>query len=208
MVVVVGINEKARGKNKGLYESDVVKDRMLSLEQYLKIARQIIGKFALASVRNQMLRDEDAIAFIAEHLMAATVRFEEDSGRTFKSYLNQCGIWAINRWLTNVKSAAKLDVCSLDFTHDNEGIKRPKNLHEVIPDKDSSSILDSLIAKETIDEILSHPCLNDAQRKCLKLKFIDDLTYREIAEHMSFTRARAEQVTKEALRKLNENVEV
>ncbi len=207
MVVVVGVNEKARTKNKGLYESDVVKSRMLSLAEYLKLSRQIIGKFTFSSARKMMLQDEDAIAFIAEHLMSATVRFEENSGRTFKSYLNQCGIWAINRWLTNVKSAGKMDTLSLDFERDGGKHASTNTLYDVLPDG-HTNIVESLIAQETIDELLTHPCLNEAQKKCLKMKFIDELTYREIAEKMSFTRARAEQVTKDALRKLNENVEI
>lgn len=206
MVVIAGINEKKRGKVRELYEAEATKARMWPLDEYLKTARRIIGKFAFGPARKQMLRDEDAIAFVAEHLMTATVRFEEDKGRTFRSYLNQCGIWAINRWLTNVKAAGKNEVLSMDFEKINrQGIGN--NLYDSISDN-TMGIAESIISQETVDEILSHPCLNETQRQCLKFKFVEDLTYREIGEKINRTRARVEQITKEALRKLNEHLEV
>ena len=208
MVVIADINEKARAKVRDLYEAKETTARMLSLEEYLKTARQVISKFAIGSVRTQMLRDEDAIAFIAEHLMTATVRFQEDKGRTFKSYLNQCGIWAINRWLTNIKASNKVDVMSMDFESDSCGNGRDSmTLHDLIPDKAPTTV-EALISQETLDEILTHPCLNDTQKLCLRFKFVDNLTYREIGEKIKKTRARIEQITKEALRKLNENLEL
>jgi RNA polymerase sigma factor (sigma-70 family) len=208
MVVIAGINEKARGKVRDLYESSEVKTRMLSMEQYLRISRQVISKFAIGSVRSQMLRDEDAIAFVAEHLMTATVRYEEGKGRTFKSYLNQCGIWAIQRWLTNVKSADRHGIVSMDFEMcRGDGCGNVGTLHEIIPDETPNAI-EAMVSQETVEEILNHPCLNDTQKQCLKFKFLDGMTYGEIGGKINKTRARAEQITKEALRKLHENLEV
>jgi RNA polymerase sigma factor (sigma-70 family) len=208
MVVISDINEKARGKVRELYESAEVRDRLWGLDQYLKFARQIIARFAIGSVRTQMLNDEDAIAFIAEHLITGAIRFDATKGRsTIKSYLNQCGLWAINRWLTNMKAANKIKVTSLDVERPNFHGGEAMMTRDIIPD-DAPTSVEAIIANETMEEILNHPCLNETQRQCLRYKFVDEMTYREIGLKINKTGARVEQITKEALRKLNAELEV
>jgi len=72
-------------------------ETLLTLYEYIEIAKRCIGAFA-SDCGQSLLNDDDAVAHVAEHLMLGHLRWKEDGGRTLYSYLNQCAIWAIKSW--------------------------------------------------------------------------------------------------------------
>ena len=89
------------GKQKILYKDH--KDvNFESLDFYTNLAKKIIAKIGptfFAGLSKQMLKDEDAISFVANAIMMGDWRWkqkEEDKPlKGLYSYRNQCAIWAI-----------------------------------------------------------------------------------------------------------------
>jgi RNA polymerase sigma factor (sigma-70 family) len=192
-IAIVGLHEK-RLKESGAFNTDnVPQERMRNLHEWLKVAEKTINAFASRSVASQMLRDEDAIAFIAEHLMRGSMRWKEDGGRTLNSYLNQCADWAIKRWILNKKNASKQNIFSLDYL-----ISEDNDLYNYIADK-------AIPSETSIEHIIDKPYLNDTQKTCLRMKFVDNMTYRAIGTALKKSGARIEQIISRALEKLRSN---
>lgn len=195
-VVIVDINKKALEKNETLKVTDEIKSRFLSLDEYEKIAKKTISYFARpALARQNMLNSEDAIAFIIEHLIRGTIRWKPDGGRTLHSYLNQCALWGIQRWKLNRKQANRFKEVSLDKEIDDRG----NTLYTFVEDTKSPDM--------NIDEIINKPYLNETQKECLRLRFVEGLTYRNIGEILQKSGQRIEQIVNSALEKLRNEYE-
>jgi RNA polymerase sigma factor (sigma-70 family) len=186
-VVIVDIKEKTSKKYNTYNVNSSSSELILPLYEYIDIAKKSISKFSSASVAKSMLKDEDAISFVVEHLIKGTIRWKQNGGRTFKSYLSQCAIWSIQRWLLNSKNARKNDVIHLDNEFDDEG----SNLYKLVKDKSSENI--------NIEDIIDKNYLNDTQKECLRMKFVHGMTYRSIGEIMNKSHQRIEQIIKSAL---------
>ena len=87
-----------------------------SLSNYMTMAKKTIAKFAnkvYNGLSNKMLKDEDAIASVANAIMMADWRWDEnyqnDKGtkKTKYSYRNQCAIWAIQTYATKNHTKSK-----------------------------------------------------------------------------------------------------
>jgi RNA polymerase sigma factor (sigma-70 family) len=187
-VVIVDINSTTLQKTGNMTTSPEKEARMLPLEEYYKIAKRTILHFAGHSLAKSMVKDEDALAFIAESLMRATLRWQP-GGRTLRSYLNQCSIWAIRRWVLNKKQANKYDSVSLDFEVDDEG----NSMHNFIADPHVGG---------NIEEIIDRAYLNETQKECLRLRYVNGMTFRDIGTALNKTGQRIEQIVDAALNKL------
>lgn len=198
-VAIVDVNERAF-KSNGLFNvSDDTQTRILPLSEYIKIAKKTIGKFASPSVANEMLKSEDAISFVADHLIKGTLRWKADGGRTLYSYLNQCAIWAIQRWILNVKVERKNAAVSLDSPIDDEGNTMYNFVENDIGRVHASNV--------SFEEIIDRECLNETQKTCLKMKFVEGMTYRAIGTVLNKTGSRIEQIVSAALAKLKKEYE-
>lgn len=198
-VAIIDVNDKAFRSN-GLFNiSDETNSRILSLYEYIEIAKKTIGAFASPSVANEMLRDEDAISFITDHLIKGTLRWQENGGRTLYSYLNQCAIWAIQRWILNKKVAQKKGNLSLDTPIDDDG-NSMYNFVENTKSKVSNT-------SDSFDEIIDKDCLNETQKTCLRMKFVEGMTYRAIGTALNKSGSRIEQIVSKALQKLKTEYE-
>lgn len=195
-VVIVDIDKNALEKHKTLTVTDEVKSRLLSLAEYENIAERVINYFNFKKERNDMLHSEDAVAFVVEHLIRGTIRWKPDGGRTLRSYLNQCGLWAIQRWKLNKKQANRHNTISLDTEIDDNGT----TLYTFVEDTSLSPHLN-------IDEIINKPYLNDTQKECLRLRFVEGLTFKSIGEILQKTKQRIEQIVNSALKKLRNEYE-
>lgn len=193
-VVIVDINSNVLKRTGNMTSTPEIEARMLPLDEYYKIAKRTIIHFAGPSLAKSMVNDEDAMSFMAESLMRATVRWEQHrmGGRTLRSYLNQCAKWAIDRWVLNKKQAGRNNTMSLDLEIDEDG----NSMHNFVADTNVDG---------NIEDMINKPYLNDTQKECLRLKFVNGLTYRNIGEVLNKTHQRVEQIVKVALKKLRHN---
>lgn len=197
-LVVVGIDAKRREKFASTPE---IEAKMSSLDEYLLAARKVIGTFTYGVTRKRMLASEEAVAFVAEHLMLATIRHDESKGRTYRSYLNDCGHKAICRWIHKSKQARKNGLSSLDKSWGEDDFC----LHDVTPDEKQTET-EKIISSEYVESLLNHRKLNTIQQQVLRLKFVENMTYREIAKIIGKAPQRAEQIVVKAISILKNEV--
>ncbi len=161
---------------KSLSRPDKPNEQLESLEFYLSLAERGIRKCA-NSIRvglcKQMLRDEDAIAFVAHELTLADWRYDPQYGRSKEEWQNDILFCAIKKYAVNggrvhrnfvdieEEFAAYIDV---DITRE-----RPVNPEDQLAVYD----VDLAIAIEK-----AH--LTPSQRECIHLHLFEDLTFREI----------------------------
>lgn len=197
-IVIVDINQRALEKHKTLEVSDEAKSRLLSLSEYENIAERVINYFSqrFGKDKLEMLKSEDAVSFVVEHLIRGTIRWKPEGGRTLRSYLNQCGWWAIQSWQLNKKQAGRYSAISLDTEIDDNGT----TMYTFVEDTSLSPHLN-------IDEIINKPYLNETQKECLRLRFVEGLTYRNIGEILQKSGQRIEQIVNSALKKLRNEYE-
>ena len=195
-VVVVDINSTTLQKTGNMTSTPEKEARMLPLAEYYKIAKRVILHFASPSLAKSMIKDEDAMSFMVEALIRGTMRWEPDGGRTLHSYLNQCGKWALPRWILNKKQADKRKNLSLDLDIDDKG----KNMHNFVADP---------FVVGNIEDMIDKPYLNDTQKECLRLRFVNNMTFRDIGAALNKTGQRIEQIVNRAIEKLrDEHIEV
>lgn len=197
-VVLWDINVSKRQSSGTLTSTPEMEQRMLSLDDYYEVARRCISAFASGSVRNSMLRSEDALSFVAEHLMYASCRWEADGGKTLYSYLNQCAIWAIRRWILISKNAMKNHCVSLNQSYEDQD-----ELYSVISDGTDQPV-DELCRKEEQEAIrrIMDSELTDRQRECIELIYIQGFSGADTARELGISRQAVEQCTTKGLTKI------
>jgi RNA polymerase sigma factor (sigma-70 family) len=160
-----------------------------------------------------MLNSEDAIANVANCIMMADWRWDDKrKGKTGKqknkySYRNQCAIWAIKSYMTRKKNKySKEPIVDLDVKYQNEDL----SLLNLLPNK-SKTPIDIAIDKETKKEIHDmayaifsekNTYLSDRQKDCLKLYYIEGMTFAQIGKKYSITREAVRQNIKKAISKI------
>jgi RNA polymerase sigma factor (sigma-70 family) len=196
--VIIDVDADKREKT-GVYNlTEEQESRLLTLSEYRFIAKKTISCFAGPSLRKHMLSDEDAISFVVEKLIDATCNWEEGKGRTLYSWMNQCSIYAIKRWIDNMKRANKkgglsLDkeiqgdarVCFSDITSD--GAMSP---FETLFDNEMVTQAEH---RKDVQSILDTPCITEAQRKCLVMAYLDGLRPVEISKKLGVSRQAVDQ---------------
>lgn len=198
-VVLWDINSSKRRDSGTLTSTPETESRMLSLDDYLEISKRCISAFASGTVRSSMLNSEDAISFIAEHLMYASCRWDAELGRTLRSYLNQCAIWAIRRWILLSKKANEFSCMSLNA----EIYDEQEPLYSVISDEAIQPV-DELCRKEETDAIrkIMDSELTDRQRECIELIYIQGVSGAEAARQLGISRQAVEQCTTKGIAKI------
>jgi RNA polymerase sigma factor (sigma-70 family) len=176
--------------------------RMYSMKEYIDIAKRCIAHFASRDLKRQMLKSEDAISFVAEHLMYATCRWEQEKGRTLRSYHNQCAIWAIQNWMSRLSNAR--DLKSLNFEVTEEGKDGRVQFYEIIEDKRDLSFSDvkNEEMRNEIKSIIADSSLNDMEKRCVINRFIDHMKVKEIACEINKTDKFVYNIIDRAIKKL------
>jgi RNA polymerase sigma factor (sigma-70 family) len=185
-----------------------------SLGEYLLLAKKSISKFAnriFTGLSKKMLNDEDAVSSIANAIMMADWRWDQNyqnhkgTKKTQYSYRNQCAIWAIQTYATKMyKKPKKINkVYSLDYEADNFD---SLSIHDCLEDTSSSAPDDIMINKEQkenlsnlIDKLLSINCLSDRQKDYIRLYYFEDYTFDKIGKKYGITREAVRQGLSKAI---------
>lgn len=180
------------------------------LSVYLNLAKKTISKFSSkyhSSLRNEMLKNEDAISDVASAIMYADWRW--DSNRVGKTglvkskyaYRNQCAIWAIQTYITK-KYKTKHKKFSIDESIDDNKLTHASILEstkeqdplEFLIEEERNSVINT-----HIHELLNSDMLNDKQRQQIKMYYFDNMTLNEIGKKFNVTREAVRQNIKKAI---------
>lgn len=205
------------GKQKILYK-DHSNIKFESLDFYLKLSQKIIAKIAptfFSGLSKEMLKNEDAIAFVANAVMMGDWRWEKDNKEELKtnknlySYRNQCAIWAIKTYITkqykSKHSKKKINVdCSLNHS-DGDDLQ----LETIIADKSQQDPLEIICDREDkrnknklINDLLESDILSIKQKDYIKLYYFEDMTLEKIGIKYNITREAVRQSIKSGISKI------
>lgn len=190
-----------------------------TLDNYLILAKKAISKFANKTFNGlsiKMIKDEDAISYVANAIMMADWRWDEnyinDNGtkKSLYSYRNQCSIWAIQTYAKQFyskKQKALAKYLSLDHTTEDDN----PLTYQYISDKNIKNPLDILMLKEqekdlkdTIKNLLEASNLTERQKEYIKLYYFDGLTLDKIGKQFNITREAVRQNLSKALNSIRE----
>ena len=186
-----------------------------TLETYTNLAKKIISKFApsfYATLRNELLNNDDAIAEIAEAIMIADWKWDKDrkghngQSKTKYSYRNQCGLWAIKTYVTN-KYKKKNSHFSIDsYMSESDNAKTFVNQIAEKTSSDPASIVadkeeQELISKH-IEQIFNSNILSDKQKDQIKEYYFNNKTLLEIGQKYGVTREAIRQNIQKGLSKI------
>lgn len=190
-----------------------------SLDFYLNLSRKIVAKIGptfFAGLSKHMLKDEDAISFVANAIMMGDWRWKDenkDSEKPLKSlysYRNQCAIWAIKTYVTkqykNNHNKKKIKAThSLNYQEDET------SLENIIADNSQQEPLDILIDMEDknnccglIKDLLKCSLISDKQKEYIDLYYFQDMTLEKIGKKHGVTREAVRQSIKTAINKIRE----
>lgn len=206
------------GKQKIKY-SDHSSVNFESLDFYLNLAQKIIAKLGptfFSGLSKEMLKNEDAIAFVANAIMMGDWRWKKEEHEKDKkqykslySYRNQCAIWAIKTYVTKKYKIAH----SVKRAYNISGVggKDCEDLMitDVISDTTQREPIEILIDKENaemsellIGEILSSNILSDKQKDHIKMYYFENQTLEKIGEKYNVTREAIRQSIKSSINKI------
>lgn len=200
-------NQKIKYKDHSSLEFD-------SLKVYLTMAKKTISKFAnkiYSGLAVKMLKDEDAIAGVANAIMMADWRWDENyenkkgTKKNKYSYRNQCALWAIQTYATKngkrLKNKKQIYSLNYDIDDDNQSdlyhltadnsIETPDN---IFIESENKQVLSNLI-----HNLLSLECLSDRQKDYIKLYYFENYTFEKIGKKYGITREAVRQGLNKAL---------
>mgnify|MGYP003144446639 CR=1 FL=1 len=196
-VILKDISVEKRKNNN--YSDNTTELRELSY--YHDMAKKCISLFSGPQMRPRMLNDEDAISHVSENIIWGHMRWKEEKGRTLKSYLNQCGIWAIKSWKTKIyESTSSKKEVSLNQDFNDSSAQH----YTFIADKKCSEPFEILYDNKSknIQKIVNSNVLTELQKTCLQKRYVESKKLREIAEELKITKQAVNQHIKSAIRKL------
>lgn len=192
-----------------------------SLDFYTGLAKKAISKFA-SSTGNQtvksMLKSEDAIASVANSIMMADWRWDENrTGKTGEkktkySYRNQCAIWGIKSYITrkgHKKHKVFVDHLVNKNYQDNVSLLDIVATEKIDPVDIAISNETDTKNKEYVAQILSenNSLISARQKEYIKLYYFENKTFAEIGKMFNITREAVRQGIKKAFVKLRSNME-
>lgn len=187
-----------------------------SLDFYVNLSKKIIAKIAptfFAGLSKQMLRDEDAIAFVANAIMMGDWRWNQNQDpanpqKSLYSYRNQCAIWAIKTYVTK-QYRSNHTKKKIKATHSLSHQADDTSLEHIIPDPMQQEPISILIDKEnndycneTIAKLFESDIISDKQKEYLQLYYFEDMTLEKIGKKFDVTREAVRQSIKTALNKI------
>lgn len=185
-----------------------------SLDSYLLLAKKSISKFAnqfYNGLSSKMLKDEDAIASVANAIMMADWRWDENyqnekgTKKTRYSYRNQCALWAIQTYVTKGQKKNKKfkQVYSLDHILEAED---NTSAHAITKDSSTKTPDNILIENEDkeqlrllINNLLSLDCLTTRQKDYIRLYYFENYTFEKIGQKYNITREAVRQGLNKAI---------
>lgn len=187
-----------------------------SLSSYMLLAKKAISKFGnkfYHGLSAKMLKDEDAISSVANAIMMADWRWDDnytnDKGtkKNKYSYRNQCALWAIQTYVTKngkMGNVSHKDIVSLDFVIGSDSDNC--SVESITKDSKIQCPVDQLIKQEKEDEIkflidsmLNLECISARQKDYIKLYYFDGYTFEKIGQKYNITREAVRQGLNKAL---------
>lgn len=210
--------------NQKIQYKDHSKIEFSSLNEYMLLAKKSISKFAnqyYQGLSAKMLKDEDAISSVANAIMMADWRWDEnysnDKGtkKTRYSYRNQCALWAIQTYITkDHKKDKKFKKKAYSLNHILDDTNEV-SMNELMSDKKIASPETILIEQETkeeltnlIESLLNLDCLTTRQKDYLRLYYFESYTFEKIGNKYGITREAVRQGLNKALSIIKEAVNV
>lgn len=200
-------NQKIEYKNHETIEFDTLKN-------YITMAKKTISKFAnkiYSGLATKMLKDEDAIAAVANAIMMADWRWDEDyknekgTKKNKYSYRNQCALWAIQTYASKNSKRPKNIAKIYSLNHNIDG-EEPFDMYHLTADTNSDSPETILVESENkkvlselINNLLSLECLSDRQKDYIKLYYFENHTFEKIGKKYGITREAVRQGLNKAL---------
>jgi RNA polymerase sigma factor (sigma-70 family) len=192
-----------------------------SLDSYLLLAKKAISKFAnqfYQGLATKMLKDEDAISTIANAIMMADWRWDENysnekgTKKTRYSYRNQCALWAIQTYVTKNHKNGKKSKKFYSLDHVLDDSESGTNVGSITEDSNSMSPEDIVMEKEEkielkklIDNLLSLDCLTPRQKDYIKLYYFESYTFEKIGQKYGITREAVRQGLNKAINLIKES---
>jgi RNA polymerase sigma factor (sigma-70 family) len=199
----VGRPRKKYPSNLGHKNADQsqAQERFLTLAKYHELARRIIGKFAPVDSKASMLASEDAIDFVAHHIMRGDWSFEPSRGNkisTLRGYNGRVAILEYIKAVSNQRQEVSIDYkvdgnrTLGDVSEDPKAIE-PQNIHmERERDQETRDYIRGLLN-----------ALSPVQRACVALHYLDDVGQSDIAKMMNMTREGVRQAIAKGMQKLH-----
>lgn len=200
-------NQKIEYKNHSTVEFD-------SLKNYMTMAKKTISKFAnkiYTGLAQKMLKDEDAISAVANAIMMADWRWDENYQNTKGtkknkySYRNQCALWAIQTYASkNSKRPKNVNkIYSLNYSIDSDDPFDAYHLTEDLSTESPEDILLELenkkVLSDLINNLLSLECLTDRQKDYIRLYYFEEYTFEKIGKKYGITREAVRQGLNKAI---------
>lgn len=210
-------NQKIKYKNHSTIEFD-------SLQDYILLAKKAISKFAnqfYQGLSVKMLKDEDAISSVANAIMMADWRWDENyqneqgTKKTRYSYRNQCALWAIQTHITKdhkKNKKFKKKIYSLDHVIEDDAESSVHNFTQDDRTLSPETILMQAENKEEltrlIDSLLSLDCLSSRQKDYIRLYYFESYTFEKIGQKYGITREAVRQGLNKAINMIKEAINV
>jgi RNA polymerase sigma factor (sigma-70 family) len=184
-----------------------------SLDTYILLAKKSISKFAnkfYNGLSSKMLKDEDAISSVANAMMMADWRWDENyqnskgTKKTKYSYRNQCALWAIQTYVTkNQKNNIKFkNVYSLDHSinqEDETTISCIVQDKRISPEEEAIEKEEKKELSDLINSLLSVDCLTTRQKEYIRLYYFESYTFEKIGKKYGITREAVRQGLNKAI---------
>lgn len=190
-----------------------------SLDFYLNLAQKIIAKLGptfFSGLSKEMLKNEDAIAFVANAIMMGDWRWKKEEHekdqkqyKSLYSYRNQCAIWAIKTYVTKKYKIAHSNKRAYNISGVGGKDCEDLMITDVISDTSQREPVEILIEKENaeiseslINEILNSNILSDKQKDHIRMYYFENQTLEKIGEKYGVTREAIRQSIKSSLNKI------
>lgn len=184
------------------------------LKTYLLLAKKAISKFGpkfYKGLSNRMLKDEDAVASVANAIIMADWRWDDNyvgkrgEKKTRYSYRNQCALWAIQTYVSKShkqnkkkKKAVSLDQCiNNDDNMSMHGLEADQKT--LPPDVIVMEAEGRQNIKDLIAELLSSPDLSARQKDYIRLYYFESYTFDKIGKKYGITREAVRQGLNKAI---------
>jgi len=184
-----------------------------TLNQYMDTAKKIIAKYNAKSIgKSNLLNNEDIISDVASAIMYADWKWDSErvgkitgKKKTKYSFRNQCAIWAIKTYLTNLHKKKKINILDVDLQNDKEFIS--SYIEDYRYQEPSLNVETNEYHQDIrmlIDEIFNSDILTDKQKEQIRLYYIEGLTLSQIGKQYGVTREAIRQNIKKGIQSVQE----
>ena len=174
-----------------------------TLQSYLKEARAMVGRWGTPWMRS----DEDVITNVANAIARAEIDFDPTRGCkrvTLRCTYGRRQIWAeVSKRMTIAKRPTHYSVSA----DDDSG----KRAFEIAAS--SETVLETMVKKERAERMMSqikslldrrrvNPPLTRNQKDCLRMRFFDNMSVKEIAKHKKCSKQAVDQLIRHGIKNM------